>query len=133
LLAKKLPIPSAIEMNLIPNPENLAYTLIKLVIDDILTQAVSNVSSNTFISASSMSLDTFENLRGQCNSQKMSSSRFCILNNILSEALGLDGRILSSPFYGQTNGDTGLHRWKDLSGFRSVSEYQDFSAGSYGV
>ena len=130
----KIPFLTALgsKVNLIPNPDNIAYALIKYVIDDILTQSVANVSSNTFISPASMALDTFEGLRGQCNSQKMGNPRFCILNNVLSEALGLDGRILSSLFYGQKNGEQALHRWKDISGFRSVSEYNNFPAGNYG-
>lgn len=118
------------KVDLVPPPENIAYTLVKFVLDDILTQAVTNVSNSLLLAPANMALDTFEQFRGQCNSQKMGTPRFCILNSAMATALGDDGRIQSSLFYGQLNGTEALRRWDNVAGFSKTFEYTDFPAGS---
>lgn len=120
------------KVSLVPPAENIAYSLVKLIIDDILAKAILNVSNSILISPASMDLPGFEALRSQANSQKMGSPRFCVLNSVLATALGNDGAIQSNLYYGQRNGEEGLRRWKNVAGFSSTIEYPDFPVGTYG-
>lgn len=109
---------------------NVAYALSKSVLDGILSASLTNVSNSFYLTTQLTSLDTFETLRNQCNSQKMyNNNRMAIINSAVANGLGTDDRVRSSLFYNQLNGDEGYRTWKNLCGFASVREYGDFPQG----
>jgi hypothetical protein len=113
---------------------NVGFALGKYVLDEILSASLTNVSSSFPISPALATLDTFETLRDQCNSQKMfTAGRMAFINTPLANGLGSDDRVRSELFYGQRNGDRGYRAWKNLAGFASVREYTDFPAAAAGL
>lgn len=123
------------KQDLRPNPDDIAFTLVKYVTDDIIGQALTNISNHTVIGVGGMWLDAFEGLRSECNTQKLGQPRYCILNTALAGALNADDRTLDARYYGGAQKEQeaeGLRRWADLAGFKRVWEYPDFPNGSYG-
>ena len=111
---------------------NIGFALGKFVLDTVLLNAAASVSHVYQTTLALTSVDSFEALRSQCNSQKMAQdSRFCFINTPLASALSADDRTKSKLFFDQRNGEEGFRRFKNIAGFRWLREYGDFpSAGA---
>lgn len=111
---------------------NLGYALGKYVLDSLLSASLTNVSNTFHTTPALASLDTFETLRDQCNSQKMlNGGRMAIINGSLAGSLGSDDRVRSELFFGERNEATGYRVWKNVGGFSTIREYTDFPASGY--
>jgi hypothetical protein len=109
--------------------KNYAYALAKYILDQILVQSFGNFSNSVLAAPAGASLDSFEAIRSQCNSQKLlDKGRWMIANTPLAAALANDDRTRSELFYGQLNGDKGYREWRNLAGFKWIKEYPDVTA-----
>jgi hypothetical protein len=74
-------------------------------------------------------LDNFESIRSQLNTQKLlDQGRWMITNTSLAAALLNDDRVKSSLFYDQRVGATGYRKFVDVAGFKWIREYPDITA-----
>ncbi|HWQ90692.1 MAG TPA: hypothetical protein VN673_03390, partial [Clostridia bacterium] len=113
---------------------NSGYVLAKMVVDEVLSQVVTNFS-NTYQQTPAMaSLDAIENIRSACNVQGIApAGRFGIVNSAFAAALQGDDRIGSKTFVGQLNASEAYRRFTNVAGFKQIFEYPDFPTANNAV
>ena len=108
--------------------KHYAYALAKYVLDQILVQSFGNFSNSILAAPAGASIDRFEAIRSQCNSQKLlDQGRWMLTNTPLAAALANDDRTRSALFYDQLNRDQGFRQWRNLCGFKWIKEYPDIT------
>jgi hypothetical protein len=115
---------------------NIAFSLGKYVVDQILSTAASGYVSNQITLLPAFAgLDSLDgDLRNACNAAKMSQgNRFCFVNSTLAKAIGTDDRMRSKLFFNQRNAGEGFRVWNNVGGFEFVREYPDFPINAAGL
>lgn len=104
------------------------YSLAKVFIDDLLTQAKgSRFSQSSIFTEANSDADMLDDICSDMNGVGAGENRVMIVNSGVATSLNADARVASGDYNGRLQGGNPYRMWENLNGFSMIQEYPSLS------